>query len=723
METVLERAVGEAAPAHDTLELALAEAPISDSAAPEPILPEPAAPEPRRDNLPEPDHPFIGRRAELARCLAALSPDERGWGVIIDGMGGIGKTALALEVARRARALGLFEAYLFVSAKVPWQSAEGVREQTLAASSLDAFVREFLILLGDHDLAGLPDAAGRRAALLASLLARPTLLIWDNLEALIEEERLAIAEFLRTLPGPAKAIVTSRRRMGESAASLRLGRMSAPEADALVDDLCHADRRVAAALAAAGASGRARLYERVDGHPQALRMVLGLLAERGCSLDIALSRLGDPVRSAELYESLYSDAVAGLGASDCAVLSALGTFHTVASPEALADAARLPEAEVELSLERLHALSLVAAIPPGGYQLHGLTRTYVRELLGQPSRIARAAAGRAKLDPQAQRRALRYWVDYASRHGGERADTGAFEQLDLEWPNIEAAAVALRELSGLPGPLKDPYAARMINELARALFDFLRYRSYWDEQLRLGEWAYESACALGGWQSAGWRAYQVAWIHYSRADLERAALWADRMAEATERAGNRRDRAVALRLRGLVAEQRGDLAVAERLFSEALAEYRELGNQANQAMILSDLGSIAQSLKQIERASGYYAQALELAEQLDNHEQQAICTNNLGLLELDRGRPSQARGWYERGLALANRLGRSDLIAYAQHGLARVLELEWRYHDALALAEQALAVQERLHDRDLEATQQLVDRLRRRVGRGAPVSG
>src|SRR5689334_19527769 len=108
METVLERAVAEAAPAHDTLELALADAPIADQA-----VPEPATPEPKRDNLPEPDHPFIGRRAELARCLAALSPNERGWGVIIDGIGGIGKTALALEVARRARALGQFEAYLF----------------------------------------------------------------------------------------------------------------------------------------------------------------------------------------------------------------------------------------------------------------------------------------------------------------------------------------------------------------------------------------------------------------------------------------------------------------------------------------------------------------------------------------------------------------------------------------------------------------------------------
>ncbi len=614
----------------------------------------PVAPPP--DNLPDSTATFVGRRSEIERCLEALAPDERGWGVLIDGMGGIGKTALAIEVARQARAAQLFDAYLFVSAKTSSHLDQGIREETLAHSSLDAFVREFLRLLGDSDLAAIPDAAGRRQAFLADLQKRRTLLIWDNLESLIDEERLLIAEFLRRLPGPAKAIITSRRGLGESVVEVRLGRMSGPDADAMIDDLSRRDSRIAAALIEAGVDARRKLNEIVDGNPLALRMSLGLVAQRECGLDAVLSRLRDPVRSGDLYRFLFADALDGLAKSDRVVLAALIGFRSTASAEALVDATGLPPAEV------------------------------------------------VQLDAQAQRRAVRYWVDFATTYRGDSADPHSFDQLDLEWPQLEAAAITLHELSGLPGPLQDPYAARMLNDLAKSLFDYLQSRNYWDELLRLGEWAYEAACALEGWQSAGWRAYQVAWVYYGRAESERAAMWADRMAEAMERAGNRRDRAAALRLHGLVAEQRGDLAAAERLFVEALALYREVKIPANQITILCDLGEVAQRLKQIDRADGYYQHALELAEQLGSQEHQAICANNLGLLALDRSRPSQARAWYERGLNLARAIRRDDLLAYAQHGLARVLEAEWRYDEALALAEQALELQERLQDRDREVT-------------------
>ncbi len=675
----------------------------------------PVAPPP--DNLPDSTATFVGRRSEIERCLEALAPDERGWGVLIDGMGGIGKTALAIEVARQARAAQLFDAYLFVSAKTSSHLDQGIREETLAHSSLDAFVREFLRLLGDSDLAAIPDAAGRRQAFLADLQKRRTLLIWDNLESLIDEERLLIAEFLRRLPGPAKAIITSRRGLGESVVEVRLGRMSGPDADAMIDDLSRRDSRIAAALIEAGVDARRKLNEIVDGNPLALRMSLGLVAQRECGLDAVLSRLRDPVRSGDLYRFLFADALDGLAKSDRVVLAALIGFRSTASAEALVDATGLPPAEVVQALERLTRLALVDEGTQGGYALHALTRTYARTVLGQTHQVARAALSQGQLDAQAQRRAVRYWVDFATTYRGDSADPHSFDQLDLEWPQLEAAAITLHELSGLPGPLKDPYAARMLNDLAKSLFDYLQSRNYWDELLRLGEWAYEAACALEGWQSAGWRAYQVAWVYYGRAESERAAMWADRMAEAMERAGNRRDRAAALRLHGLVAEQRGDLAAAERLFVEALALYREVKIPANQITILCDLGEVAQRLKQIDRADGYYQHALELAEQLGSQEHQAICANNLGLLALDRSRPSQARAWYERGLNLARAIRRDDLLAYAQHGLARVLEAEWRYDEALALAEQALELQERLQDRDREVTRQFVVRLRRRVGK------
>ncbi|NJN97326.1 MAG: hypothetical protein HC875_26215 [Anaerolineales bacterium] len=58
-----------------------------------------ADPKAAQSNLPRQPY-FFGREQELAEIAAALAPESRTWGVLIDGPGGIGKTALAY--ARRA---------------------------------------------------------------------------------------------------------------------------------------------------------------------------------------------------------------------------------------------------------------------------------------------------------------------------------------------------------------------------------------------------------------------------------------------------------------------------------------------------------------------------------------------------------------------------------------------------------------------------------------------
>jgi tetratricopeptide (TPR) repeat protein len=170
-------------------------------------------------------------------------------------------------------------------------------------------------------------------------------------------------------------------------------------------------------------------------------------------------------------------------------------------------------------------------------------------------------------------------------------------------------------------------------------------------------------------------------------------------------------------MRGLIAEQRGDLLAAERLLLDALASNQTLGSQANQMTLLGDLGAVAQRLQHFERAADYYQRSLDLAEQLGSQPQQAICANNLGLLSLERSWPAQARQWFERELELATALDRLDLQSYARLGLARVLEIDYRFADALELAEQALALQEQLESHDRAAAEQLVGRLRRRAER------
>jgi hypothetical protein len=84
---------------------------------------------------------FFGRIKEMDMVMRALSPADRTWGVLVDGIGGIGKSALAVEAAYRAQEAGAFDAFVFITAKQNILAPGGIREQTPAARTLDDFLR------------------------------------------------------------------------------------------------------------------------------------------------------------------------------------------------------------------------------------------------------------------------------------------------------------------------------------------------------------------------------------------------------------------------------------------------------------------------------------------------------------------------------------------------------------------------------------------------------
>ena len=99
-----------------------------------------------RHNLPPRDYErFVGRQKELDEVRRLLPyPKSRHHLVTIDGIGGIGKSALALETAYYARDsyAGLpeperFEAIVWVSAKRTYLTADGILEQRQAFRALD----------------------------------------------------------------------------------------------------------------------------------------------------------------------------------------------------------------------------------------------------------------------------------------------------------------------------------------------------------------------------------------------------------------------------------------------------------------------------------------------------------------------------------------------------------------------------------------------------------
>jgi tetratricopeptide (TPR) repeat protein len=668
------------------------------------------APQPP-DNLPR-RAAFFGRTQEMETVLQALSPEERGWGVVIDGIGGIGKTALAVEAAYRCKEAGRFEAFIFVSAKQKRLEPSGIKEQSPVAATLDEFVNETARVLGQIGIAKLTGEDKRRA-LLEALRSKRGLLIYDNLETLTKEEQEALADFLRFLPQGCKAILTSRRRGGEGALWLRLEQLTWETAREIIRHEAGREARLAETMRRVGESRWRELFNETGGSPLALIWTLGLMRAKALSFDRALEMLRHGANlESPLQEFIYQEARKELGAQEVAALNALSFFVPSASFEALMNVANLTRTALEIVLERLNALALVDILPgEERYSLHPLTRGYVRaELLVD-----------AAVEHSTGMRFARYWVEYAKRYGGEEKESyKTYDRLEAEWPNLQATANYLWEIAGMKNEIVgDKKAVKLMNDLADALRQFLWFGGRWDEHIQLSTWAHEAACIAKDWSKAGWRTYEVAWIYYNRDRLDDAALWTDHCAAAWSRGGSKHKQATVMWLQGLIARERQNYDEAEKHLRDALVIWRALVYNLTVAIVLNDLGELARQRGDYDTAEKYYREALAVAQKIDDKGGQATYIGSLALIALDRQQWAEARQWFEQALPLAREVGRVDVIASAQHGLARVWEKEDRPDLALPLAQEALAIRERLQHRDLAVTRELVQRLTAAVEKSA----
>jgi LuxR family glucitol operon transcriptional activator len=316
----------------------------------------PALPEPPQvyHNLPQPDYgTFIGRERELAQIQQLLSPDSRHFLVTIDGIGGIGKSALALEVAHRylreydrLLAKERFEAIIWTSAKTSVLTADGIAPRQQIMRTLDDIYTAIAVALQREDITrARPEEQGERVT--QALTRQRTLLIVDNLET-VDDER--VNAFLRELPIPTKAIVTTRHRI-DVAYPVRLTGM--PRGDGLFLITQECDRKNVTLTE----TETEKLYDRTGGVPLAIVWSVAQMGY-GYGVDGVFHRLGDA--KGDIARFCFEGIVACIrGESAHKLLIALSFFVRDAKRDALGRVAALLELERDEGLVRLEKLSLV----------------------------------------------------------------------------------------------------------------------------------------------------------------------------------------------------------------------------------------------------------------------------------------------------------------------------------------------------------------------------
>jgi tetratricopeptide (TPR) repeat protein len=697
---------------------------------------------------------FVGRRRELQAALKALRDGEHA-GVLLHGMGRLGKSSLAARIANRRPDLKLavvFEHYGALDILAALR--EALRHHRAASEAIDAAERR------------VRDDSSRLESELRWLLAGPcarmgaegtaVLLVIDDLEQIMEEDvrqqRYVVSEqaapVLRVVleafdptAGDSRLLLTSRYRLyldglEDKLLSLPLPPLSAAAQGKLMDrqQLAVQSGPTEKVRAEGGKllDERADLLARVPGIARGnpgLQDLIGrkLVLSRAVTSEhavkvlvemeawLAQGELPSDAQVREFLENLTIDQLIALAGDDGrALLRRLTVFSLP-----------VPEAVIETMADKMGA-SLVQLRDLGLVDRH---EDVVDPHVPAVAANALAAARVAALDEEEQRAVARQATqDLFTAWGGAPAETDwpsvcdlQLTQLGLLAENAEivatCTAAAVRTLRG--GSAKN---AAAVGQAAIELLDARQRTVPW-RLLRATAQAAETSgdgstadtlIARGVQALAQQRASDTlvdameaalllrahADRLVTRGDLDEALrIYKEEELPVFERLDDVRQRMVTMGKIADILESRGDLDDALRIRrEEQLPVSERLADVHARAVTMGQIADILETRGDLDEALRIRREQLPVYERVGNARERAVTLRKIADIDRKRGRVDDALKGYKIASDLIKPLGLAQDFAVFQSLIAEILIGRSEFDEARVLLDDCLQVYRRLED-------------------------
>lgn len=622
----------------------------------DPGLAQPSAPvtEPvsvlvRPAQLPATVPDFTGRSAfvrELSDVLASASGDESQVMAVsaLAGIGGVGKTTLAVHIAHTARA-SFPDGQLYID--LQGAGSRSAEPETVLGS--------FLRALGTADSA-IPDSLEERAALYRSVLdGRKILVLLDN-----ARDAAQVRPLLPGTPGCA-ALVTSRVRMVDLAGAhlVDLDVMSPEEALALFTKIVGEERvgsEREAALDVVAACGFL---------PLAIRIAASrLAARRTWTVSVLAAKLADERRRLDELQAgdlaVKATFELGYGQLEPAQARAFRLLGLADGPDiSLAAAAAvldLPPEDTEDLLESLVDTSLLESAAPGRYRFHDLVRLY-----------ARACAERDEQPPGEREAALSRVLDfylatavgvYATERPGDRLVDG-LEPTEHPGMTFSDGSAALDWLYTEASPLLTAVRQAAGTDRLRRGVDLL--------------WAAKDLTESG-------------------ANSHQYEMTARAMCDATHTAGDARaaGRARTVLTDVLLVSGRIEQAEEEARLAMELAD--SVRDAAAVSWVANNRGLICLHQRRYSSGKILFDQAIEGFRATGNRAGEASALSNLSRAQLGMGNITEAVEIARHGLAVYLEMGRTMRLANGHFAVGVALATAGRHSEALGQFSEAVSI-------------------------------
>ena len=613
---------------------------------------------PSEYNLPTPSTPLLGRERELQEIEDFLEEVRL---LTLTGVGGVGKTRLALESARASQAAGLFPDGVAFVALVPLEDSALVVPNI--ARSLG--VRE-------------TECRSLEEVLRARLLNKRTLLVLDNFEHVLDAAS-EVADLMESCPR-ITVLTTSRaplRVRGEQ--EYPVGPLALP-ASTLSPDAQSVLGSPAGVLFAQRAKAASPTFEVTGGNAGAVAAICWRLAGLPLALELAAARsrfLEPAALLSRLDVALSTSWARDLPERQRTMRAALDWSHDLLCPEEMALFRRLSVFAGGFSLEAAEAMGAAG---------EEVGRREVLELLGRLVEQSLVTVEQPHDDASGVRYGMLEPVRQYAREklegSGEAADVrgthAAFflalaeaaepelqtarqvewhGRLDRDYDNLRAAmAWALSEGE-----------AEIAARLGWALWLYWSVRDHHEEGRRWMEAALEYELPAGLRARA---ASVAAAMAYSQGDLQACERHCRVSMEVSLKAGDTLLEGYSWIALGLVALSRGFLAEAAHDMQKAITLLDRSGDQGMAAMARVWLGTTLLIQSDGDRAASMFEEGLTISRHTGDRLSANIALYNLAQVALSRGDYAGAAALFEEGITLSDQTRDLANLAYFTEGLA-----------------------------------------------------
>jgi tetratricopeptide (TPR) repeat protein len=630
--------------------------------------------------LPTPPADFTGRQEDLDFLRSRLAQGGAGAIFGLRGMGGVGKTTLALKLAAELKPR-------FPDAQI-YLDLKGVDPRPLtSAQAMAHVIRAF------HPDNRLPESDTELSGLYRSVLdGKRVLLFMDNaarkeqIEPLIPPPTcllLVTSRFRFALPG---LVDRDLDELSEKDARDLLLKI-APRIGDAADEIARLCGRLPLALRLAGSA----LAERLNLSPSEYIRRFQEGKERFSEVDASLNlsyELLDKERQ-RLWRSLavFPGTFGGTAAA------AVWDLAPDSAQDALGELVRRSLVEWKEKEER--------------YRLHDLARAFAADRLEAGEREA------------GQRRLAKHFLEVlraadALYIQGGASIQAALRLFDAEWGNIQAghAWAATR-------PPGDTIATRICDEYPHAGAYVLLLRQPALEQIRWRELGLAAAQQRKDRESEGNHLGNLGIAYKNLGETRRAIqLYEQQLAIARE-IGDRRGEGAVLGNMGLAYSNLGETRRAIELYEQALIINREIGNRRGEGAALGNMGNAYAALGETRRALEIYEQALIIDREIGNRRGEGNVFGNMGNAYVALGETRRAIELYKQQLAIAREIGDRRGEGNACWNLGLAYEAEGDLARAAKLMQVMVDFEREIGHSDAEKHAARVEALRARIAEQA----